>query len=108
MKTVLITEDDMTVCQDAALACCRHDYYVIQAGHGIAGLELAIASRFHLVLNDVNLPGCDGLNSVILMTAKPTSTSMPKVLSIYLTDSAWTEGSKSDGTTTASYKTMKQ
>jgi CheY-like chemotaxis protein len=61
MTTILIVEDDDTVCETLALNLRSEGYEVHTAGDGELGLELARAINPDLVVLDVMLPNLDGL-----------------------------------------------
>lgn len=60
MKKILIiedTEDGMEIMTRAL----EHDYLIIQAYNGQAGLEQAVSAKPDLILMDISLPILDGL-----------------------------------------------
>ena len=85
MTTILIVEDDSTVCDTLALNLRAEGYEVHTAGDGERGLELARTINPDLVVLDVMLPNLDGLTvcrlirrendvPIILLTARGTET----------------------------------
>ena len=85
MTTILIVEDDETVCDTLALNLRAEGYDVHTAGDGERGLELAQTINPDLVVLDVMLPNLDGLTvcrlirresevPIILLTARGTET----------------------------------
>jgi DNA-binding response OmpR family regulator len=85
MTTILIVEDDETVCDTLALNLRAEGYDVHTAGDGERGLELARTIDPDLVVLDVMLPNLDGLTvcrlirresevPIILLTARGTET----------------------------------
>jgi len=85
MTTILIVEDDETVCDTLAFNLRAEGYDVHTAGDGERGLELARTIDPDLVVLDVMLPNLDGLTvcrlirresevPIILLTARGTET----------------------------------
>jgi DNA-binding response OmpR family regulator len=85
MTTLLIVEDDETVCDTLALNLRAEGYEVHTAGDGELGLKLARTINPDLVVLDVMLPNLDGLTvcrlirresevPIILLTARGTET----------------------------------
>jgi DNA-binding response OmpR family regulator len=85
MTTILIVEDDETVCDTLALNLRAEGYEVHTAGDGELGLELARTINPDLIVLDVMLPNLDGLTvcrllrresdvPIILLTARGTET----------------------------------
>ncbi len=58
---LLLVEDDQTLRETLAYNLAREGYEVVQAGDGIAALDLARQQRPDLALLDIMLPGLDGL-----------------------------------------------
>lgn len=61
MTKLLIVEDDQTLRETLAYNLTREGYEVIEAGTGVAALDLAREHKPDLVLLDVMLPELDGL-----------------------------------------------
>jgi DNA-binding response OmpR family regulator len=60
-RVILVIEDDLSI-RRGVVATLRHaSYEVREAGDGVAGAELALAGDLDLVLLDLVLPRCDGL-----------------------------------------------
>lgn len=82
---VLIVEDDRVI-RDALLELLQHWGLVAEAcGDGRLALELIEASRFDLVLLDLNLPGLDGLE--VCRRLRQASGPQPLVLMLTARDS---------------------
>jgi len=58
---LLLVEDDQTLRETLAYNLAREGYEVVQAGDGVAALDLARQQRPDLTLLDIMLPGLDGL-----------------------------------------------
>ncbi|MFN9367721.1 MAG: response regulator, partial [Planctomycetia bacterium] len=60
-RRVLVVEDDAAIRRGVVTALRFAGYDVLEAGDGPRGLALAESAELDLVLLDVVLPGCDGL-----------------------------------------------
>ncbi len=64
-KTILIVDDSTSLRTVVRLALTRSGYDVLEAGDGVAALEvLAQAPKVHLIVCDVNMPNMDGITFV--------------------------------------------
>ncbi len=61
MTKLLLVEDDQTLRETLAYNLTREGYEIIQAGDGVAALDLAREQLPDLILLDLMLPGLDGL-----------------------------------------------
>jgi two-component system KDP operon response regulator KdpE len=62
--TVLVCEDDPSLRLLFRLTIEPHGYNVVEAGDGRSGIELARSSEPHLVIVDMGLPDCSGIEVV--------------------------------------------
>lgn len=76
--TILTVEDDAAIRRGIVDALRFSGYHVFEAGRGDEGRELAVARAFDLVLLDVVLPGCDGLD--ILRAVREARSAQPVIL----------------------------
>jgi len=60
-RVILVIEDDLSIRRGMAAALRYASYEVKEAGDGATGAELALAGGLDLVLLDLVLPRCDGL-----------------------------------------------
>ncbi len=58
---ILLVEDDQTLRETLAYNLTREGYEVVQAGDGVAALDIARQQRPDLTVLDIMLPGLDGL-----------------------------------------------
>lgn len=56
MTTVLILEDDASICQLLSRVCAAQGYAVVTAADGLAGAKQIITAHPDLVISDINLP----------------------------------------------------
>jgi CheY-like chemotaxis protein len=80
---ILLADDDPAIRQILCHLLVEEGYFVLTASNGVEALELAKATKFDLVLLDLNMPVKDGwetfkqlstknpLLPIILMTARP-------------------------------------
>lgn len=60
MKQILVIDDSETVRRFHSDVLRSSGFHVVTATDGADGLEKLFASRFDLVLSDINMPGMDG------------------------------------------------
>ena len=60
-RTILVIEDDLAIRRGMVAALRYASYEVREAGDGLTGAELALAGGLDLVLLDLVLPRCDGI-----------------------------------------------
>ncbi|HEY1011542.1 MAG TPA: response regulator, partial [Herpetosiphonaceae bacterium] len=56
MATILILEDDPSICQLLSRVCAAHGHTVVTAADGLAGARQIISAHPDLVISDINLP----------------------------------------------------
>lgn len=61
-KTILCVDDSASMRQMIRLTLAGAGYEVTEAVDGVDGLAKASATRFHMILTDVNMPRMDGLS----------------------------------------------
>lgn len=76
--TILTVEDDAAIRRGIVDALRFSGYHVFEAARGDEGRDLAVARSFDLVLLDVVLPGCDGLD--ILRAVREARPAQPVIL----------------------------
>jgi len=77
-KTILVVEDDAAIRQGLADALSFAGFETLQARDGPTGLALAMRAAYDLVLLDLVLPGCDGLQ--ILREIRASRPTLPVVI----------------------------
>jgi two-component system cell cycle response regulator DivK len=77
MATVLIVEDNPTNMQLATFVVESVGHSVLTATNAEAGLTLARERRPALILMDIQLPGIDGLEAIVLLKQDETTRSIP-------------------------------
>ena len=76
--SILTVEDDDAIRRGIVDALRFSGYQVFEAARGDAGRDLAVARAYDLVLLDVVLPGCDGLD--ILRAVRQARPAQPVIL----------------------------
>jgi DNA-binding response OmpR family regulator len=77
-KTVLTVEDDPAIRRGIVDALRYVGYGVLEAGHGDLGHEMAVRQQYDLLLLDLVLPGCGGLE--ILRAVRCTRPTQPVII----------------------------
>jgi DNA-binding response OmpR family regulator len=75
--TVLVCEDDPSLRLLLRIAIEREGHQVVEAGEGRAAIDLARSVSPDLVLVDMGLPDCDGIQVVHALRASPGLESLP-------------------------------
>jgi DNA-binding response OmpR family regulator len=72
-RQVLVVEDDAPIRRGLVDALDAHGYLPVEAGDGPTGIQLALGRPVELVLLDLMLPGCGGLEVLAqVRDARPT------------------------------------
>jgi DNA-binding response OmpR family regulator len=77
-KTILTVEDDAAIRRGIVDALRYIGYGVLEAGHGDLGREMAVRQQYDLLLLDLVLPGCGGLE--ILRAVRATRPTQPVII----------------------------
>jgi two-component system chemotaxis response regulator CheY len=78
---VLIVEDSPTMRQLIVFALKRiRGLNIVEAGDGVDGLKKLSATRFDMILTDINMPIMDGLKLVSLVRSDPNYAAVPIVI----------------------------
>src|SRR5262245_10391631 len=77
-KTILTVEDDPAIRRGIVDALRYVGYGVLEAGHGDLGREMAVRQTYDLLLLDLVLPGCCGLE--ILRSVRATRPTQPVII----------------------------
>jgi DNA-binding response OmpR family regulator len=78
MKTILTVEDDAAIRRGIVDSLRFVGYRAIEAGHGDVGLEMAVRQTYDLLLLDLVLPGCGGLD--ILRSVRVARPALPVII----------------------------
>jgi DNA-binding response OmpR family regulator len=77
-RTILTVEDDAAIRRGIVDSLRFVGFEVLQAGHGDLGREMAIQQTYDLLLLDLVLPGCSGLD--ILRCVRATRPTQPVII----------------------------
>src|SRR5688572_14241698 len=77
-KTILTVEDDPAIRRGIVDALRYVGFGVLEAGHGDLGHEMAVRQTYDLLLLDLVLPGCGGLE--ILRSVRATRPTQPVII----------------------------
>src|SRR5690606_14545102 len=78
VRTILTVEDDAAIRRGIVDALRYVGFQVLQAGHGDVGREMAVQQSYDLLLLDLVLPGCSGLD--ILRSVRSTRPTQPVII----------------------------
>jgi PAS domain S-box-containing protein len=77
VKAVLIIEDEPALLELLAKTLLHKGFQVLQAPSGRRGLELAFSHHPDVIILDLTMPECDGLQVVEQLRARPETQSIP-------------------------------
>jgi len=69
-RKILLADDDPAIRRILSRLLAEEDYFVRTAANGVEALELATATKFDLVLLDLNLPVKDGWETFVRLSTK--------------------------------------
>ena len=61
MKTIILVEDDVAL-RETLIEILSEKYKVLYGGNGLEGMKLVNDNKYDLVLSDVRMPKCDGID----------------------------------------------
>lgn len=79
MATILVVEDNPANMKLAIFLLESAGHAVLSATNAEAGLTLAREGRPHLILMDIQLPGIDGLEAIVLLKQDEATRSIPVI-----------------------------
>jgi CheY-like chemotaxis protein len=71
MAKILVIEDMEGVRRAVCSVLKKAGHNVIEADNGSSGLQLATDHRFDLIVTDIVMPGIDGTEVIMALSAKP-------------------------------------
>jgi len=77
VKTVLIIEDEPALLELLAKTLVFKGFQVLPAPNGLSGIEFAIGSHPDVIILDLTMPDCSGIQVVENLRARPETKSIP-------------------------------
>lgn len=71
-KRILLVDDDQAICSMLCAALDADDREVVEAHNGVEAQKLLAESTFDLVITDIIMPDCDGIELIMAMRKKRT------------------------------------
>jgi len=78
MQTILVIDDDTSICESLAMYLCEEGYDTVTVNTGREGLGAFLQSRADLVILDVRLPDIDGFE--VLKGIKSENKDVPVIM----------------------------
>ncbi|MBY9062039.1 response regulator [Sphingomonas yunnanensis] len=75
--SILTVDDSASLRMAIRIALTGAGYAVTEACDGADGLAMAEASRFDLIVTDLNMPNMDGLSMIRALRAQPAQAGVP-------------------------------
>jgi two-component system chemotaxis response regulator CheY len=97
--SILTVDDSMSVRMTTRIALTGAGYKVTEAVDGLDGLNKARASRFDLVITDLNMPNMDGLRMIEEFRRLPNQIGVPILFLTTESDAALKGRAKAAGAT---------
>lgn len=67
---ILIVDDERSVRLLLEMTLANAGYHVKSAASGDEALDAAAAEKFHLVITDINMPGRDGIETILMLRGR--------------------------------------
>lgn len=97
--TILTVDDSASVRMAIRLALTGAGYQVAEAGDGAEALARIDATRFDLVITDLNMPRMDGLTMIRELRRRPSGAGVPVIFITTESDDAMKAQAKAAGAT---------
>ncbi len=99
MASILTVDDSASIRVAIRIALTAEGHTVAEAGDGSAGVAKADATRFDLIITDLNMPVMDGLTMIRTLRAKPAHTGVPIIFLTTESDPTMKAQAKAAGAT---------
>jgi len=96
---ILAVDDSPSLRMAVRVALTGAGYAVTEAGDGAEGLSKAQASRFDLIITDLNMPRMDGLTMIRELRRSPSNAGVPIVFLTTESDDGIKQQAKAAGAT---------
>jgi two-component system chemotaxis response regulator CheY len=75
--SILTVDDSASLRMAIRIALTGAGYTVTEAGDGVEGLAKAAATRFDMIVTDLNMPNMDGLTMIRELRSQPAQSGIP-------------------------------
>lgn len=96
---ILVVDDSPSLRMAVRVALTGAGYSVTEASDGVDGLSKANASRFNLIITDLNMPNMDGLTMIRELRRSPSNAGVPIVFLTTESDDGIKQQAKAAGAT---------
>ena len=97
--SILTVDDSPSLRMAIRIALSGAGYAVTEAEDGVQGLKAATASRFDLIITDLNMPNMDGLTMIRELRKSPDQCGTPIIFLTTESDDAMKQQAKAAGAT---------
>jgi two-component system chemotaxis response regulator CheY len=97
--SILTVDDSASLRMAIRIALTGAGYAVTEASDGAEGLAKATATRFDLIVTDLNMPNMDGLSMIRALRQQPAQAGVPIIFLTTESDDAMKAQAKAAGAT---------
>ncbi|HJO68004.1 response regulator [Sphingomonas sanguinis] len=97
--SILTVDDSASLRMAIRIALTGAGYAVTEAADGVEGLAKATATRFDLIVTDLNMPNMDGLQMIRALREQPAQAGVPIIFLTTESDDAMKAQAKAAGAT---------
>ncbi|MBB4153215.1 two-component system chemotaxis response regulator CheY [Sphingomonas jinjuensis] len=97
--SILTVDDSASLRMAIRIALSGAGYAVTEAEDGVEGLSKATATRFDLIVTDLNMPNMDGLTMIKKLREQPSQAGIPIIFLTTESDDAMKAQAKAAGAT---------
>lgn len=97
--SILTVDDSASLRMAIRIALTGAGYAVTEASDGAEGLTKATATRFDLIVTDLNMPNMDGLSMIRALRQQPAQAGVPIIFLTTESDDAMKAQAKAAGAT---------
>jgi two-component system chemotaxis response regulator CheY len=97
--SILTVDDSASLRMAIRIALTGAGYAVTEAADGVEGLAKATATRFDLIVTDLNMPNMDGLQMIRALREQPSQAGVPIIFLTTESDDAMKAQAKAAGAT---------
>ncbi|WP_322964571.1 response regulator [Sphingomonas fuzhouensis] len=97
--SILTVDDSASLRMAIRIALTGAGYTVTEAADGVEGLAKATATRFDLIVTDLNMPNMDGLEMIRALRQQPAQAGVPIIFLTTESDDSMKAQAKAAGAT---------